>query len=182
MITPVRAFVKRGVCQNKKKKLGKWTRLTKMEDMNETIVDKYNRMRKTAKSASNYAGRYGVENAFKRWFRRYIIYCFTVERLESLVYNIFAMNQYVYEHKKENPDCKPFRCIICQCRFVYNNEEREPGSMSTTGNGTSHRCCTGCKNFFSKTYQGTFTWCKSGREKYDNLGRGRRRMSREDFL
>jgi hypothetical protein len=179
MVLPVKAYVKRGV--SSKKKLQKWTRLSKAENIGETIVDKYNRMRETPKDSENYSGRKGVENEFKRWYRRYIIHSFTEERLLRLIYNIFAMDDYVNKNKKSNPDCKPYRCIICNCRFVYNNEEREPGSMSTTGNGTSHRCCTGCKNFFSNTYQKTFTWCNGGRKQYDRSRSSRRKFLAQDI-
>ena len=179
LMTPVRMYEKVGMIEHRsktkdgeevpKKKKRKdnhpiWTRLSKSENLDETIVHKFNRMRRTLKSSKEYEGRQGVENEFKRWFRRYIIHCFGIERLEKLVYNIFLLSKYVYLHRRDNPDCKPFRCIICQCRFIYTNEEKEPGSRSTTGNGTSHRCCTGCKNFFSNTYRLNYIWCKTGRE------------------
>jgi hypothetical protein len=174
LTTSVGKYVKRGVLPGKK--IRRWTRTVRGVNVDETLVDKYERMR-CAPIDEDYSGREGIENEYKRWLRRYIIHTFSVENLCSYVHNIYEMNVYVDKHKKDNFLCKPIRCIMCNSCFVYNNDERLAGSRSTTGNGTSRSCCTGCKNFFSKTYQKTFTWCKEGAELFE-----RKKEARRNFL
>ncbi len=163
---PVNRYVKRGMVG--KNRMKKWTLLFSNENTEETLVDKFNRMRDTPKDDPNYHGRNGIVNSYKRWLRRYIVHCFTVKRLREFIYNICALNVYVERHKAHNPSCRPDHCVICSCRHVYENENRVPGSISTTGNGTSHRCCTACKNILSKTFRITFSWCSTGYNKFSD--------------
>lgn len=177
---PVREYVKRGVEPGKKIK--NWTRMVNGDNMDESLSDKYYRMRVTPIDSKNYHKREGVLNEYKRSLRRYIIHVFSVKRLTKFIFNIYVFSSYVNEHKKSNPVCKPIRCIICDCRFVYNNDERPPGSRSTTGNGRSHNCCTGCKNLFSKTYQKTFNWCNEAAVLYQQKKEQERNVANNCYI
>ena len=151
-----------------------WTNNAKGELVNETLVDKYRRMRITDKDDTAYgSGRNGMENSYKRWLRRYIIHSFSKEALYDMIYMIYELKDYVAKHSGENPYCKPLRCVICYCMFVYDNEERPRGSRSTTGNGTSHNCCTACKNLFSKSWREKYSWCMDAHKSFHSSARRR---------